>query len=266
MVQRTNPMNAMVSATNSGSRELPKSGEKFGDVWNKIQSQYGARPEKPREIKKTLGKDDFLKLMVLQMKNQDPTKPFDPDQMGSQLAQFASVEQLQNMNKSIEKLTSSGTPSEKMAMTNMIGKWVTLDKARFEHIEGQNSLITYTLPKDADSVSLQLVSDAGEVVFSKELGSQKAGEQSFNWDGVRTNTLPAKTGVYYARLVAKDASGVSIPIHTVSEAPVIGVSYEGKEPVLLVGDAKAPMKVTLNLVSKIAIEPQTKEGGKTVSE
>jgi hypothetical protein len=48
---------------------------KFGEVFSQIQAKYGEKPEKPREIKKTLGKDDFLKIMITQMKNQDPRIP-----------------------------------------------------------------------------------------------------------------------------------------------------------------------------------------------
>src|SRR5580698_201739 len=50
---------------------------KFGDILQNIQARYGAKVEKPREIKKTLGKDDFLRIMITQMQHQDPTKPFD---------------------------------------------------------------------------------------------------------------------------------------------------------------------------------------------
>jgi flagellar basal-body rod modification protein FlgD len=74
---------------------------KFGDVFNEIQAKYGAKAEKPREIKKSLGKDDFLRIMITQMKNQDPTNPFKAEQMATEIAQFTSVEQLQNINQNI---------------------------------------------------------------------------------------------------------------------------------------------------------------------
>ena len=61
---------------------------KFGDVLNKVQAKYGAKPEKQREIKKTLGKDDFLRIMITQLKNQDPTSPFKAEQMATEMAQF----------------------------------------------------------------------------------------------------------------------------------------------------------------------------------
>lgn len=228
--------------------------EKFGDVWNKIQAQYGEKNQKPREIKKTLGKDDFLKIMVMQMRNQDPTKPFDPEQMGQQMAQFASVEQLQNINKSLDRMTTQNSPTEKMAMTQMIGKWVTLDRSRFQHTEGAVSNLSFELPKDAASVNVQVVNEMGEPIYSKSLGELKSGQQSVNWDGIKSNTMPAKSGTYNVRVVAADKNGASIPIHTVGQSQVIGVSFEGNEPTLLVGDNKNFTKIGLKLISKISTD------------
>ena len=85
---------------------------KFGDVYQEIQAKYGEKPEKPREIKKTLGKDDFLKIMITQMKNQDPTNPFKAEQMATQMAQFTSVEQLHNINQNLGKISSQNRPLE----------------------------------------------------------------------------------------------------------------------------------------------------------
>jgi flagellar basal-body rod modification protein FlgD len=51
-----------------------------------------------------LGKDEFLKLLVAQMKNQDPLNPMDGQQMAAQLAQFSSVEQLVTANESLEAI------------------------------------------------------------------------------------------------------------------------------------------------------------------
>src|SRR3954451_19142441 len=122
---------------------------KFGDVLQKIQTKYGAKPEKQREIKKTLGKDDFLRIMITQLKNQDPTSPFKAEQMATEMAQFTSVEQLQNVNQNLGKLQNTQQPLERLAMTNMIGKVVTIDRERFQHVEGQNESLSFNLPKDA---------------------------------------------------------------------------------------------------------------------
>ncbi|OFZ21038.1 MAG: hypothetical protein A2X94_06820 [Bdellovibrionales bacterium GWB1_55_8] len=229
----------------------PSTAPKFGDVLEKIQSQYGAKPKPQREIKKTLGKDDFMKIMVTQMRYQDPTNPFKPEQMAAEMAQFASVEQLQNLNQNFQKMAGQNQPLERLAMTNMIGKTVTIDRERFPHTEGSNSLVSFSLPSDATEVSVAIINDAGETVLAKDLGQQKAGLVSFNWDGKKVNTLAAKSGTYMFRVDAKNAAGQSVETSSRTRAQVVGVSFEGSEPVFLVGDRNRQEKITLKNVIQI---------------
>ncbi len=227
----------------------------FGDVWKQVQAKYGAKADKPREIKKTLGKDDFLKIMMTQMKHQDPTKPFNAEQMAQQIAQFTSVEQLQNLNQSMGKMASQNQPLERLAMTNMIGKTVTIDRERFPHTEGQNESLNFALPRDAKEVHVTVIADTGETVLEKELGELKQGENTFSWDGLKSNTLPAKSGNYMYRVEAKDDRGASIPMSNKGQAKVVGVSFEGSEAVFLVGDINRPDKVTMRNIVRVDSDP-----------
>lgn len=227
----------------------------FGEIMKQFETKYGAKAEKPREIKKTLGKDDFLKIMITQMKNQDPSKPFNADEMAAQMAQYASVEQLQNVNTNIQKLDSNNKTAERMQMTSMLGKVVTVDRERFPHIEGQNESLVYTLPKSASSVKISIQSESGEAILEKDLGPQKAGEQSFSWDGAKTNTIQSKNGTYVFKITAKDEKGRTLNTDPKSQARVIGVTFEGSEPIFLIGDAKNQQKVSLKNIIKIEEAP-----------
>lgn len=224
---------------------------KFGEVWKRIQSEYGAKAEKPREIKKALDKDDFLKIMVTQMKHQDPTKPFEADKLATEIAQIASVEQLQNVNQALKKLATQNTPLERMAMTHLIGKDITLDRNRFTHAEGGQTSVTYALPEAAAEVTVGIFDEKGELIQSKELGAQSEGPQSFQWNGNKSNTLPAGSGTYLFKVEAKSAQGKNLQISNQHRAHVIGVSYEGTEPVLLVGNNKQQEKVSMKHVIRI---------------
>jgi len=232
-------------------QKIASTDPKFGEVWQQIQAKYGAKAEKPREIKKTLGKDDFLRIMITQMKNQDPTSPFKPDQMAAQMAQFASVEQLQNMNQSIQKMSTQNSPMERMSMTNMIGKVVTVDKDRFPHTEGSKESLSFNLPKNASAVSVSVMNDAGETELQKELGPLKVGENAFTWDGLKANTLPAKAGTYILKVDAKDENGATMQLSSQAQARVIGVSFEGAEPVFLIGNAQHQDKITMKNIVRI---------------
>ena len=232
----------------------PSTDPHFGDVWKNIEAKYGAKQEKPREIKKTLGKDDFLRIMITQMKHQDPSQPFKADQMAQQMAQYASVEQLQNINTSIGKMATQGQPMERLAMTNLIGKTVTVDRERFPHIEGSKESLTYTMPKEAKTTKITITSETGEMVFEKDLGPQKAGSATFVWEGLKGNTLPAKGGGYLFQIDAKDDQGRTIQTNPQGQAKVVGVSFEGAEPVFLVGDPSKPDKVTMKNIVRIESE------------
>ena len=225
---------------------------KFGDVLSKIQSKYGAKAEKQREIKKTLGKDDFLRIMITQLKNQDPTSPFKAEQMATEMAQFTSVEQLQNVNQNLGKLQNAQQPLERLAMTNMIGKIVTIDRERFQHVEGQNESVSFNLPKDASEVHVTLVSDAGETVLDKQMGVQKAGEVAVSWDGKKGATpINAKSGNYTLKVEAKGEKGETLQMNPMSQARVVGVTFEGAEAAFLVGDNRHQDKITMKQVIKI---------------
>ncbi len=243
------------TATNGKDAGGAATTPQFGDVLNQIQAKYGAKGEKPREIKKNLGKDDFLRIMITQMKHQDPTKPFEADKMGSELAQFTSVEQLQNLNQAMTKLMTNNQPIERMAMTNMIGKTITVDRERFPHTEGSSDSLSYVLPQNASKVRVAILDQGGEEVFQKDLGPVNKGEQSFFWDGLKSNTLPSKSGTYLFRIEAENDKGQSLPITRDGTVKVVGVSFEGTEPVFLVGNAARPDKVTMRNVVRIVDSP-----------
>lgn len=226
----------------------------FGEVLNQIQAKYGTKTEKPREIKKTLGKDDFLRIMLTQMRHQDPTNPFKAEQMAAEMAQFTSVEQLQNLNQGMQKMATQNQPLERLAMTQLIGKQITVDRDRFAHVEGQKDVLSFHLPKPASDVRIVVISEVGEVVMEKSLGAQKQGENSHTWDGLKNGVLPAKSGNYVLRVEAKDESGLSIQTNPLHKVKVVGVSFEGSEPILLVGDHQRQDKIGMKNVVRIESE------------
>jgi len=74
--------------------------------------------------KKTMGKEDFLKLFTTQLKAQDPLSPMDSAQFTAQLAQFSSLEQLTNINTGLKDLLTLQNSLQNTLTTGMIGKRV----------------------------------------------------------------------------------------------------------------------------------------------
>src|SRR5690606_17864499 len=81
-----------------------------------------------REVKTgndVLGKDDFLKLLMVQLQNQDPMNPMQDKEFIAQMATFSSLEQMTNMNQAIEKLVQAETQSSLISYSKFVGKEVT---------------------------------------------------------------------------------------------------------------------------------------------
>lgn len=221
------------------------------NVRNDIQARYGERLKEGRPIKKTLDKDDFLRIMITEMKHQDPTKPMDSDRMATQMAQMTSVEQLQNLGKAMDKLTEKNTVSDRMAMSAMIGQTVTVDKGRFVHQKNNVSPLSFHLPADSDKIKMKILDERGEELYSQELEPMKKGMNTFNWDGKLNTGTQAPAGNYMVRFEAEGKNGAQIRIDPISREKVIGVSFEGGQSQFLVGDRKSPQKVPFTSVMKI---------------
>lgn len=78
-----------------------------------------------RKTGDTLGKDDFLNLLMTQLKNQDPSSPMDNTQFISQMATFSSLEQMVNIGKQLDKIIETNTKSSLVSGSELIGKQVT---------------------------------------------------------------------------------------------------------------------------------------------
>jgi flagellar basal-body rod modification protein FlgD len=90
-----------------------------------LLGQADAAASTKRTANKELGKDAFLQLLVSQLKNQDPMKPMDDTSMIAEMAQFSSLEQMQNLNKTMEAQQTFQTLTQ---ASGMIGKYVQLQE------------------------------------------------------------------------------------------------------------------------------------------
>ena len=143
-----------------------------------------------------LGKTAFLELMIAQIKNQDPLEPAKNEAFIAQLAQFSSLEGIQNLNESMDGLVGSLRAGMTMDAAALVGRNVLAPSN--QSLLNSNGGVSGTINIDEATTDLKLeVRDsAGVVVKRFELGPQTESELRFDWDGTTEAGLPASQGIY----------------------------------------------------------------------
>lgn len=130
-----------------------------------------------------LGRDAFLELMITQMENQDPLSPKENSAMVAELAQFTSVENLDQLNNSFEALSRSLLSGQALQATALVGTSVTVPAS--QAVLRQNDVVSgsVSVPSSASDMNINIYNEAGSLVEQVSVGSQPAGETVFRWDG-----------------------------------------------------------------------------------
>jgi flagellar basal-body rod modification protein FlgD len=188
-----------------------------------------------------LGKDEFLKLMMAQLSSQDPTAPSDSNAFVAQLAQFTSLEQMQNMNSSLESLLVGQASANNTGALNLVDKDVTYQTDKIDLSAGGTANATAKLSSQASEITATITDSSGRVVRTLKLGGHDAGDMQVSWDGREESGNTAKPGKYTISIVAKDQQGNSVGVEQRGTGKVTGVSFENGYPELIVGDQHLKM-------------------------
>ncbi len=184
---------------------------------------------------KELGRDQFLTLLVAQLKNQDPLKPLESADFTAQLAQFSSLEQLFGMNESLKGIEEAMAAQESGDVLDYIGRSVkTLDNSIFVK-DGTMESNVYEL-QDGAEVVVTIRDDEGLEIRTIYAGWQDAGEHKLDWDGKDNQGSVVGDGIYTFELEATDEQGFIVPYDTYLTGEVTGVTYYGGDPFLMVGN------------------------------
>jgi flagellar basal-body rod modification protein FlgD len=219
-------------------------------------------PSTPRTLPtnpSAMGRDEFLKMLVAQLKNQDPLNPMDGKDMAAQLAQFSTVEQLVSMNKNIEAQTASADATAQ-ALDALQKAQTEGTDALSQLIEGQMAVSTVgkigvtsgntvyvdktgsgQLLIDTGTVTgggrVTITDASGNVVGTKSVGAVKAGQSAFDTRDLGFDP-PLPAGKYtYKFEVATDGGQQWQAVKTYSTGRITGLKYDQGNPVLIIGDS-----------------------------
>lgn len=174
----------------------------------------------------SMGKEDFLMLLVAQLENQDPMNPQDATEFTAQLAQFSSLEQMTNMSKSLEGLTSMSSEMERMSALGLIGQKVVAQSEQF-HFDGEPLELGYRLELPAEDVKLYILSESGATLATVSAPETANGDHFITWDGLSDYGMPLTPGDYTLVVKATDAEERLVSSDSLLKGYVQGVDMSG---------------------------------------
>jgi flagellar basal-body rod modification protein FlgD len=189
-----------------------------------------------------------MKLLVAELKYQDPMDPIQNRDMVAQLASLTSVQKLSGIDQKLAGLQRGALEGASLESANLIGKTVTAKINRLTVDSLGVSTGGYGLPTDADSVKVAIVDSAGQVVQTLDMGKQAAGNKTFDWDARDVSGRRVANGKYSFQVTATNSAGAPIIAKTEVSGPVSEVRYSNGAPEVVVGN----MHVGLSDVTSVA--------------
>jgi flagellar basal-body rod modification protein FlgD len=207
--------------------------------------------------KESLDKDDFLNLLIAQLKNQDPLEPQDNSEFIAQLAQFSSLETNQSVSSSMETLSSSmqtfmslqtvaAASSSNAASTSLLGKSVRVSDNTISHTVGNEDAIKVQLDKAGSSAYVSVKNASGEVVaYERITAEDDETEVDFTWDGKADDDSSAPSGTYTIEVL--DDTKLKTVGTVYAEGTVTGIRYNSDGANLVINGTNHLLKNVLSV-------------------
>jgi flagellar basal-body rod modification protein FlgD len=212
-----------------------------------VSDVYSQASTPKTEDNSVMGKDDFLTLLVAQLQHQDPLNPAESTEFTAQLAQFSSLEQLQNIEASLNGFEVYQSTLNNIQSSGFIGKTVTATGSMFGVNGGKSDSIRFDLVNDADSVYIQIYDDLGGFVTDIQAGARQAGEQQMAWDGRNSNGAAVADGAYTFTVMAMNSDGSVVSTNSYTTGIVTGVDYKTGATNLLINDREVPISSVIRI-------------------
>ncbi len=202
----------------------------------------------------SMGKDEFLKLLISQLKHQDPLSPMESQDFAAQLAQFSSLEQLTNMSGMMEEsmnidLMLTQAINNTMA-TGFIGKQVTAVGDTITLSADEPVDIAFKIEGSAETVTVKVLDSAGNVVKEIEMGALSSGKHVVEWDGTNKNGETLPTGEYRFEVEALDGNEEIVSVMTMVMGIIDGIRYDQGGAVFIVNGNEIPFNQILEITSE----------------
>ncbi|WP_373071825.1 flagellar hook capping FlgD N-terminal domain-containing protein [Sulfurimonas sp.] len=201
--------------------------------------------------KTVLGKDDFMKLLLVQLQYQDPTEPMDSEKILTQTSQLAALESSENTNKALESLSSSMANTQEFSTIAAIGKRADLGTDGITHDEGSITSFEIYFPEDIKSGTVDITDLDGNTIASipiemptdangDPLDQRDAGVYQFDWDGKNVLGNNAESGIYRVNSTYYSPDGTKQETR-LGAYPIESVRFEDGKALVKLGSNYVPL-------------------------
>jgi flagellar basal-body rod modification protein FlgD len=196
-------------------------------------SAGGAKKNDARELN-----DRFLRLLVAQMKNQDPLNPLDNAQVTTQMAQISTVTGIGNLTETVSRMLEQFNGLQTLQAAQLAGRDVLVAGNRMQLGDGGKARGAVELTAEAAAVKVEIRDASGQLVRTLDLGPKPAGTALFDWDG-RNDAGKAVVAGRYTFTARAMVGNAEIAAGTQMAARVDGVRSEGGQVLLVLNGVGA---------------------------
>ncbi|MCD5991444.1 flagellar hook assembly protein FlgD [Pseudomonas sp. CDFA 553] len=169
-------------------------------VENDVSAKFISSLQNPTATKTSsndaLGKDAFLQLLVTQMKNQNPLEPQDNGEFVAQLAQFSSLESMQNLTTTVDGIAGLYQSSQALQASSLVGRSVIVNAGSTSVDTTKGMTGSVVVPSSSTTTNVKIYDAQMNLVKTVDMGSQSAGTSSFTWDGTNEAGEKVASGNY----------------------------------------------------------------------
>ena len=189
-------------------------------------AQYGAgAAQAPRKTQ--LGQADFLRLMTEQLRNQDPLKPLEGTQMLGQLAQFSTVQGIENMQSALGAVANVMESDQTLRAAALVGHDALVEAGTLD-LQAGAGVRGEVVASGAGPVQIEIVDASGQVVRRMPAQANAAGPVAYAWDGRTGAGAEAPAGRYTVRATSGSGSDTeSLPVRVAARVESVSIEPNG---------------------------------------